>query len=479
MGWFTDLTDELGLDGATKALNENPVLGGILKTGLGVAALDQFSPDIPRIGYQGGIPNYEAVRSRVDRAPEQDPNRRPGEAGRRYFSDVVYAKGSDANRPTVAQATQMANDQVQNLASGGLANAVSGYYLGGATDGMADKVPATIDGNRPAALSDGEFVIPADVVSHLGNGNSDAGAKQLHGMMDSVRQARTGSKEQGKEINPAEFMPNNPMAQGGIAKYNTGGGVGTSSVGQPAGSESSLSSWAGPYVTDMLAKGKALSEQPYQAYQGPLSAGASNLQNQAMTSAGGLSMPTNMGISAFTQDKASEYMNPYLREVLDPQLAEARRQSEISRVDSMGRATKAGGFGGSRQAVMEAELDRGLQSNLANITGTAYSGAYNSARDQFNREQDARNRYGMDVIGTQERLGGIDRAIESEGMAADYAQFREERDFPLKQVQYQQSLLQGLPLEAQSVSYNAPSQAAQLSGAIKSMGSIYDEIMNT
>jgi hypothetical protein len=72
---------------------------------------------------------------------------------------------------------------------------------------MADQVPAQIDGRQPAALSDGEFVIPADVVSHLGNGNSDAGANQLHGMMDRIRQERTGTTQQGKQINPASFMP--------------------------------------------------------------------------------------------------------------------------------------------------------------------------------------------------------------------------------------------------------------------------------
>lgn len=83
----------------------------------------------------------------------------------------------------------------------------NGYYLGGPTDGMADEVPAQIDGNQPAALSDGEFVIPADVVSHLGNGNSEAGAKQLYNMMDRARQERTGTTQQGKQINPASVMP--------------------------------------------------------------------------------------------------------------------------------------------------------------------------------------------------------------------------------------------------------------------------------
>jgi hypothetical protein len=80
-------------------------------------------------------------------------------------------------------------------------------YLDGHSDGMADKVPANIDGKRPAALSDGEFVIPADVVSHLGNGNSNAGAKRLYKMMDDIRAARTGNPKQGKQINPDKFMP--------------------------------------------------------------------------------------------------------------------------------------------------------------------------------------------------------------------------------------------------------------------------------
>ena len=92
-----------------------------------------------------------------------------------------------------------------DMAQGG--RALPPRYLDGHSDGMADKVPANIDGRRPAALSDGEFVIPADVVSHLGNGNSNAGAKRLYKMMDDIRAARTGNPKQGKQINPDKFMP--------------------------------------------------------------------------------------------------------------------------------------------------------------------------------------------------------------------------------------------------------------------------------
>jgi hypothetical protein len=96
---------------------------------------------------------------------------------------------------------------VKGMATGGLTSMQQGMYLGGATDGMADELPATINGEQEAALSDGEFVVPADVVSHLGNGNSDAGAQVLYAMMDRVRQARTGNVEQGKRINPGKMLP--------------------------------------------------------------------------------------------------------------------------------------------------------------------------------------------------------------------------------------------------------------------------------
>jgi len=110
------------------------------------------------------------------------------------------------NMPVETQ-TQGLSGFVPQYAQGGIANLAGGRYLDGATDGMADKVPANIDGQQEARLSDGEFVIPADVVSHLGNGNSNAGVMQLYAMMDNVRKARTGNPKQGKQINPAQYMP--------------------------------------------------------------------------------------------------------------------------------------------------------------------------------------------------------------------------------------------------------------------------------
>lgn len=98
------------------------------------------------------------------------------------------------------------------FAGGGDVGHLGGYSDGGRLlkgpgDGMSDNIPASISDKQPARLADGEFVVPADVVSHLGNGSTDAGAKQLYAMMDKVRQARTGNKKQGKQINPAKFLP--------------------------------------------------------------------------------------------------------------------------------------------------------------------------------------------------------------------------------------------------------------------------------
>jgi len=218
------------LDGLIKNFTggdgETDWLKGIVTTGGGYlldksgAMQAQSAPT----GYQGGIPDYEAQRQTVPGT--YDPNRRPGSGGQRYFTQVQYAPKSaepptpmsaeglaalNAANPARQERTRpggpIAAPPVQQLAAGGLAALKEGKYLNGASDGMADEVPARIDGKQEARLSDGEFVIPADVVSHLGNGNSDAGAKMLKSMMDRVRKARTGNEKQGKQIDPNKFLP--------------------------------------------------------------------------------------------------------------------------------------------------------------------------------------------------------------------------------------------------------------------------------
>jgi hypothetical protein len=99
-----------------------------------------------------------------------------------------------------------------------------GRMLKGPGDGMSDSIPGVIGGSQPARLADGEFVVPADVVSHLGNGSTDAGAKRLYSMMDNIRKARTGRKKQAPEVNVDKYLPVK-KASGGITGYAEGGEV--------------------------------------------------------------------------------------------------------------------------------------------------------------------------------------------------------------------------------------------------------------
>jgi hypothetical protein len=176
-------------------------------------------------GYQGGIPHYDLTRQRIPNT--YDPTRRPGSSGQRYFTPIRYTGGNNALPEEAAglaalnlanparqtrkygppPATAKRGGSVRAMQGGGIAELEEGRPLAGNTDGMADEIPAVIEGEQPAALSDGEFVIPADVVSGLGNGNTDAGVKVLEDMMDRVRKARTGREAQAKEINPEEFLP--------------------------------------------------------------------------------------------------------------------------------------------------------------------------------------------------------------------------------------------------------------------------------
>lgn len=476
-------------------------------------------------GYSKPVPKIDAIRQQVPYA--QDPNRRAGEGGRRYFTDTQYAPQGDAEALAAAKAA--ANTQAQgimaaapqyatpapnpyagkiptsfsqqrvlpeatsglpsvptpeqyaaqgtlNMAQGGIADA--GRYLQGKTDGMADEIPTSIDGEQPAALSHGEFVIPADVVSHLGNGNSDAGAQKLYEMMARIREARTGTTKQGKEINPDEFTMGglaSAYAGGGqVQRFVEGGGpvapattaAPAAAAGQPPDTSktSTLSPWVGDYVTNALGQGAALAQAPYQAYQGPLTAGASNLQQQAFAGASDLATAgyqPGQFTGGFGAQQANQYMNPYLQASLDPQLKELQRQSDIARLDDAGRLTKAGAFGGSRQAIMESEGRRNLLDKQAGLIGTGYKSAYDTGLGQFNKEREAEEasrqfgaNYGLKTVDQLANLGGVERGITSEGLAADKAQFEEERNFAYEMPKYQLGLLSGLPIGASTSSTN-------------------------
>jgi hypothetical protein len=127
------------------------------------------------------------------------------------YRPAFYADGGVASLPSGYDRMVGEMPMYQRMASGGISDLGSysdgGRMLKGPGDGMSDSIPASIAGRRPARLATEEFVVPADVVSGLGNGSSDAGARQLYAMMDRVRKARTGTKKQGREINPRKYTP--------------------------------------------------------------------------------------------------------------------------------------------------------------------------------------------------------------------------------------------------------------------------------
>ena len=506
-------------------------------------------------GYNVPVPKMDAVRQQVT---YDDTNRRPGAAGRQYLTDPRFVKQGDA--ASLAAATDIAKGQAAGLlaaaptykapvntydttmkmpwnpepvktgsttgtteaapvglaaiptqeqlmdpnfkigmASGGIASA---RYLQGGTDGMADKIPANIDGEQPAALSHGEFVIPADVVSHLGNGNSEAGADKLYQMMARIRKARTGNEKQGKKINADKFMPGGlaaAYAGGGSVKGfdGTTGSTVTSAGGVPLDTSktSTLSPWAGDYVTNFLGQGAALANAPMQTYGGPLTAGASNLQQQGFAgisdvAAGGF-QPTTFTSGTFGTAEANKYMNPYLTSALQPQIDEARRQSQITQQQNAAKMTQAGAFGGSRGAIMDTETQRALGANLANITGTGYNTAYDKAMAQFNAEQgrgldtqkatEASRQYsadyGLKSLSDLMSAGQTQRAIEGEGIAADKAQFEQQQAYPFNMVEFQRKLVEGLPIGASTTAVNQDA-ISKMQSDVAGLASLYKTLAN-
>ena len=391
-------------------------------------------------------------------------------------------------------------------------------------------------------------------------------------------------------------------------------------VGKLAGQEQTLASWAAPYVTDMLGKTQALTSQPYQTYKGPLTAGVSDLQKKAFEGLGGLTTPGAIGQAATTagdiagkamgmgytptqfssgfqtpgayqpgqfantfqtpgaytpttgsfteQGIAGQYMNPYLQQALQPQLQELNRQAQIQQMQNAARMSKAGAFGGGRQAIMDAELQRNLLQQTGRTTGEAYSTAFDKAMAQFNTEQQRKMQeaqfgaqqgmtaaelaaryglsaqqaaeqsrqfgaqqgmtaaelgarygleaqraaeqsrqfgagYGLDALsralsaaqvqgqmgqamGAEQRanlaaqLGGgaAQREIAAQGIAADLAEFERQRQYPYQQLQFQQAMLQGMPITAMNMTYQEPSPFSELLTGTGGLMGLYERLFS-
>jgi nitrate reductase alpha subunit len=141
---------------------------------------------------------------------------------------------------------------------------------------------------------------------------------------------------------------------------------------------------------------------------------------------------------------AANYMNPYLQSVLTPQLDELRRQNDITNMKTNAGLTSQGAFGGGRQAIMNAENNRNLMMEQNKTVGQGYANAYDKAMGQYNTEQGQAK--GLAELMAQQ--GASQRGIEQEGITADLNEFNAQRDYPQKMLQFQQSMLQGLPVQS-------------------------------
>lgn len=300
---------------------------------------------------------------------------------------------------------------------------------------------------------------------------------------------------------------------GGLVLGDGGGGGGSSAPATQSSTQTAeLPEWARGYAKDTLAKGAALtdvSQNPYQTYTGERIAGFSPMQQQAMQNAQGMSVAPQIGqaTAASTmaglgglgvagqanpygfQNQVGGYMNPYMNQILAPQLAEANRNYDIGATKQQSAATQAGAFGGSREAIMAAENERNRNMGLNQIYGQGLNTAYTNAQNQYNQNLQnqlagfgmanqaagqlgnlGQNQYqqNMGINALQAQYGGQQQALAQQGLTQAYSDFQNQQNYPYKQLGFMSDLIRGLPLGQQSTKsvYEAPPSAAQTIGTL-------------
>jgi hypothetical protein len=337
---------------------------------------------------------------------------------------------------------------------------------------------------------------------------------------------------------------------GGKVIYGSGGGGGTpANTSQKQTVTQDLPAWAQPYAKESLGKAQALSATPYQVYGGERIAQFSPLQKQAFQRAGqqqvagqigqatgiaglasqqalgagdfqtGVFDAERVGTSSFAQPgEASRFMSPYMDAVVQQQMESAQRQADIAGTQRGAQAVRAGAFGGSRQAVENAEAARALASQKGQIQATGLQSAFQQAQSQFNQEQDARMRAAManqqagfeaqrateqsrqfgsniglqgaqialqgagqlgqlgqqqfgqqmDITGQQAQFGGQQRQATQDILSQQYQDFLNQQRAPYDQLAFMTSMIRGTPMGGTTAQYStapAPSYTSQLIGA--------------
>lgn len=221
-----------------------------------------------------------------------------------------------------------------------------------------------------------------------------------------------------------------------------------------------LPDWAQGYAQETLAKQSALSDRPYEAYQGNRIQGFSPLQEQAKQQA----VSMDAGPEGFSKG-ISAYMNPYMQNVVDIQKREAQRQSGIQGVAQAGQATSAGALGGSRDAIMRAERERNLGTQMDDIQAQGSNAAYNQAANQFRQGITQ----GMDVNRLQAGYGAQEQALGQQGLNMAYQDFQNQQQYPQQQLSNMASMMRGLPISQQTTTGTPGSPSGlQMLGSIGS-----------
>ena len=291
--------------------------------------------------------------------------------------------------------------------------------------------------------------------------------------------------------------------EGGRIIYGDGGDPAPAAPAQQTVKQD-LPDWAIPYAQEVLGKGSALAQAPYQAYTGERVAQFTPLQQRAFQGAEGMAPSAATG-EAVTRalgtsydpyatgqfrTQASQYMDPYMQNVVDIQQREAQRQADIAGTQRGAQAVQSGAFGGSRQAIMDAEAARNLAMQKGDIQARGLQDAYSRGQTQFNTEQQLREQSrqygaGLGLQGLQTALTGagqqFQQGIDVNKLQAGYGtqqqqqvqnilgqqyeDFLAQKKFPYQQLEFQSNLLRGTPSgSTQSLYTAAPSTTSQIAG---------------
>ncbi len=314
-------------------------------------------------------------------------------------------------------------------------------------------------------------------------------------------------------------IPNKHVYEIDVGGGGGGGGGGGNSTSTQV---MDLPDWAKGYAKEGLGRAAALTDttqNPYQTYDGSRQAGFDPMQEQSFTDAANMGPSAAMGTAAnmagtagigalsaganfnpyqtgqFSGDTAQNYMNPYMQNVVDIQKREAQRTADIAGTGRNAQAVKSGAFGGSRQAIMDAEANRNLATQMGDIQARGSNAAFQQAQQQFNTEQalgeqsrQFGNTLGMQGFQTaltgagqlanigqqtfgqemeanklQNQYGAQQQAFDQQGLDTQYQDFLNQQRYPYQQLEFMNSMLRGTPMgTVQSMYQPAPTTIQNL-----------------